>query len=176
MAAGRLSETLVVVGQCRRETEMTSNAKTVVWATDGSKAAESALAAVRRFLPEIRVIAVHCDQRVSGRGGVYSLFADEDDLRAFIEAKVEELKDEGLDIVLVVRSGHASPADAVSAVASRRDADCIVCGTRGCGALRGAFLGRVAQRLLQIAPCPVIAVPLRVGATIDRYREEAVGA
>jgi nucleotide-binding universal stress UspA family protein len=64
----------------------------------------------------------------------------------------------------VIRTGYTSPADAVAAVAAETNADAIVCGTRGHSALTGAILGSVAQRLLHVAPCAVIAVPDRVGA------------
>jgi hypothetical protein len=53
----------------------------VIWATDGSAGAEAALSAARRLLPDSRVVAVHCDQRMPGRGGGYPVLADEEDLR-----------------------------------------------------------------------------------------------
>lgn len=153
---------------------MTSNEKTVVWATDGSAGAEAAFNVARRLLPDSHVIAVHCDQRMVGRAGGYSVLADEDDLRADLETKVEALRHDGLDIELVVRSGHDSPADAIAAVAAERGADSIICGTRGHGALSGALLGSVAQRLLHVAPCAVVAIPDRVGAAV-KPAPEAIG-
>jgi nucleotide-binding universal stress UspA family protein len=46
----------------------------------------------------------------------------------------------------------------VAAEAVERRATLIVCGTRGLGALPGVFLGSFTQRLLHLAPCPVLAV------------------
>jgi nucleotide-binding universal stress UspA family protein len=46
-------------------------------------------------------------------------------------------------------------------VAQTHDADAIVVGTRGHTALTGLLVGSVPQRLLHIAPCPVITVPIR---------------
>ena len=39
-------------------------------------------------------------------------------------------------------------------------ADVIVVGTRGHGRRSGMLLGSVTQRLLHVAPCPVVAVPV----------------
>lgn len=44
-------------------------------------------------------------------------------------------------------------------LAKSESADVIVVGTRGHTALVGLLLGSVTQRLLLIAPCPVLAVP-----------------
>jgi nucleotide-binding universal stress UspA family protein len=149
----------------------TTTDRVVVWATDGSAGAEAALNAARRLLPESHFVAVHCDQRIAGRGGGYPVLADEEELRVALEGKVTELREQGLAIALVIRTGHTSPADAVAAVAAEQNADAVVCGTRGHGALTGAVLGSVAQRLLHVAPCAVIAVPDRVGAATKPARD-----
>ena len=144
---------------------MTHTTPTVVWATDGSVEAEAALEAARALLPEhVAFVAVHVDQHIVGRGGGYSVLADEPDVRAALEARIAELRETGLEIELVVRTGHTSPADAIAAIAAEHDATCIVCGTRGLGVVGGALLGSVAQRLLHLAPCAVLTVPNRVAA------------
>ena len=47
----------------------------------------------------------------------------------------------------------------IGAAAANEEADVIVTGSRGHTALAGVFLGSVAQRLLHVAPCPVLVVP-----------------
>jgi len=42
--------------------------------------------------------------------------------------------------------------------------DLVVVGTRGHGRVAGMLLGSVTQSLLQVAPCPVVAVPPHVTA------------
>jgi nucleotide-binding universal stress UspA family protein len=57
--------------------------------------------------------------------------------------------------------GHTvtSPAQAIADVAREVGADAIVIGTRGHSPVVGLLAGSVTQRLLEIAPCPVVAVP-----------------
>lgn len=50
------------------------------------------------------------------------------------------------------------PAEALIREAERRGADLLACGTRGHGELAALLLGSVAHELLQLAPCPVLAV------------------
>ena len=134
--------------------------RTIVWATDGSPGADAALEEACRFaaVSGAHIVAVHCDQRLRGRAGGWSAFADEEDLLLVIHRQVEQLAEEGVDIELMMRHSHQEAADAVAALAAELDADVIVCGTRGRTALAGAFLGSFTQRLLHIAPCPVLAV------------------
>jgi nucleotide-binding universal stress UspA family protein len=51
------------------------------------------------------------------------------------------------------------PAQSIANLATEVGADMIVVGTRGHSPVGGVFAGSVAQRLLQVAPCPVLAVP-----------------
>jgi len=152
---------------------------TIIWATDGSVGAGAALgeALALASLTRGHIIAVHCDQRLSGRAAGWPVVADEDDQRSKIIRKVEGLADDGVDIELVMRRSHHEAADVVAAAAAELGGDIIVCGTRGHGALAAAFLGSFTQRLLHIAPCPVLAVPEL--HTVERTTEPdkiAVGA
>jgi nucleotide-binding universal stress UspA family protein len=141
--------------------------QTVIWATDGSEAADVALTeALHLTEPTGKLVAVHCDQRITGgRAGGMSFLADEQDLRAKIKAQVEQVRAEGRNAELVVRSTHAAPAQVIAALAEELHADAIVCGTRGLGAFSGALLGSVAQRLPHVAPCTVVTVPERTRNT-----------
>jgi nucleotide-binding universal stress UspA family protein len=51
------------------------------------------------------------------------------------------------------------PAHVIADIAKNNGSDLIVLGTRGHSAVAGLLLGSVTQRLLHIAPCPVLAVP-----------------
>ena len=132
----------------------------VIWATDGSDHAEAALReALRLTSPRGRIIAVHCDQRMTGRAAPSPVIADEEDVLAAVRNRVQLLASDGVPIELVVRQSHSEPADVVAAVAEELQADIIVCGTRGHGALAGAVVRSFSHRILHVAPCPVVVVP-----------------
>ena len=149
--------------------------RTLIWATDGSAGAEAALVEARRLaeLSGGHIVAVHIDQRLAGRFGGWSTLADEEDRSIAVKAKVEELKGEGVDIEYVVRHGRQFPADLLAAFAAELDADLIVCGSRGHGAIAGVLLGSFTQHLLHVAPCPVLVVPERAARDRSTAPERA---
>ena len=49
-------------------------------------------------------------------------------------------------------------ADAISAYAEKVQADLIVMGTRGLTGLKHVLLGSVAERMVRMAPCPVLTL------------------
>jgi nucleotide-binding universal stress UspA family protein len=135
--------------------------KHIIWATDGSKSADRALPFVKSVAQDGgTVVVLHCDEFLVGRGGGQPVIADEEDVKAKIERQARELKDDGLDVSLnVVGATAGSVAQKIAAAASQGGADLIVVGTRGHTVLGGLLLGGVTQRLLHIAPCPVLTIP-----------------
>jgi nucleotide-binding universal stress UspA family protein len=148
---------------------------TIIWATDGSEGANASLADAIG-LAEVagaHLIAAHCDQRLRGRAADWPTFADEDDIAERIREQVAELERNGVDIELVVRHSHHEAADVVADLARMRNADLIVCGTRGRGAIGYFFLGSFTHRLLHISPCAVLAVPGHATARAAAGHEHA---
>jgi nucleotide-binding universal stress UspA family protein len=150
--------------------------ETIMWATDGSEGGDLALEEAMRLagLNDGRIIAVHCDQRLNARAMAWPALPDEDDRRVKIGRQVAALRDHGIDIDIDMRKSHREAADVVAAAAAAPGADVIVCGTRGLGALSGAFLGSFTSRLLHIAPCPVLGVGPR--SALHAVTEPTAGA
>lgn len=139
--------------------------KTIIWATDGSEDADRALATALDLASDsgAKLLVVHADERLGGRAGGVPLMADEDELEVVLRSKVHGLVEAGVDATFrVVRGTNRGPADLVADAAKDAGADLIVVGTRGHGRVAGMLLGSVTQRLLHVAPCPVVAVPPHV--------------
>jgi nucleotide-binding universal stress UspA family protein len=144
---------------------------TIIWASDGSAAADLALSYAKSLAdePDRRLIAVHCKELLVGRVGGVPLLANEPDVEEKIRAQVDAALLEGIDASFhLVTAAAPSAAHAIAEVARELAADAIVVGTRGHTPMAGLLLGSVTQRLLHIAPCPVVAVPAR---KTERTRE-----
>jgi len=150
--------------------------ETVIWATDGSEGADIALKEALQLteLTGGRLVAAHCDQRLNGRAMAWPALPDEEDRRIKIRRQVDELRATGVEVDLVLRRSHHDAADVIAEIAAELDADVIVCGSRGLGAFSAAFVGSVGQRLLHVAPCPVLVV--REPARVPSAQKETVGA
>jgi nucleotide-binding universal stress UspA family protein len=145
--------------------------KKVVWATDGSPAADEALAVARQLAADGggELVAVHCvELTLPGKAvGLYPIHADEETLRAKIEQQVAEVSSAGLPATLqTTRASVGKAAQAIAEIAREQHGDVIVVGTRGHTAMGGLVLGSVTQRLLHIGGFPVLAVPAN-GARAD---------
>jgi nucleotide-binding universal stress UspA family protein len=138
--------------------------KKVIWATDGSQAADEALPMAKKLAAQGggQLIVAHCEElTLPGKGGgSLPVHANEDDLKAKIKRQVAELSGNGTPASLhlsTTRVGGA--AHAIADTAADNGADVIVVGTRGHTPLGGLLVGSVTQRLLHVAPCPVVVVP-----------------
>ena len=77
-----------------------------------------------------------------------------------VRSVVSDVTESGIRAVLrVVNFPGMQPAHSVADLANEVGADLIVVGTRGHSPTVGVLAGSVAQRLLQVASCPVLAVP-----------------
>lgn len=134
---------------------------TVIWATDGSSGAEDALPEARRLavMGDGKIVVVHCDQHLNGRPGGWSGKSLEHDVEELIRQQADSLREEGLEVEVIVRHSHQDAAETVATVAREVHADVVVCGTRGRTPAASALLGSFTQRLLHVAPCAVLAVP-----------------
>jgi nucleotide-binding universal stress UspA family protein len=137
----------------------------IIWATDGSDAADAALPQVRDLASTngTAVVVLHCEETFVGpRAYGLDVNVDESDLQEKIKKQAAQLENDGFDVKMEFVAGRSGiAAHAIADAAENDGADLIVVGTRGHTAIGGLLLGSVTQRLLQVAPCPVLAVPAR---------------
>lgn len=136
--------------------------ETVVWASDGSEAAERSLPVAKGIARSSggRMLVVYVKEIGFGSAAaaVADLHADEGE--AAVRRSVEALKQDGIAAEFVTGNVMGGGiAQVVADFARDVDADLIITGTRGRNPLIGLLIGGVTSRLLQIAPCPVLTVP-----------------
>jgi nucleotide-binding universal stress UspA family protein len=142
--------------------------KRVLVATDFGPAADSALrygrALARGFGAELHVLHVTENifaHAMDGYGYTAIPPQVQQDLERAGRRQTEALLDEEdrrdlRGIATTVTSN--SPADAIVAYARENGIGLIVLGTHGRGAIAHLFMGSVAERVVRIAPCPVLTV------------------
>jgi nucleotide-binding universal stress UspA family protein len=135
--------------------------KTIVWATDGSELADSALGFVRELAQQggARIVAVHANELMRGRSSGYPVLADEPELEEKIGKQIEDLRSVGLAATFEVRSDSKGVATLIAQAAEDVDADLIVVATHGAGGFTAALMGSVARALCHTAKTPVLVVP-----------------
>jgi nucleotide-binding universal stress UspA family protein len=143
--------------------------KRILWATDGSEGADLALPLVRELAIEhgAQVVVFHGDIRMVGAHSFgLPAHADEGALKDKIRRQAGELRTSGLEVSvdIVPANTISGAAHDIADAAKRTDADVIVIGSRGHTPIRGLVVGSVTQRLLHLASCPVLVVPVAVEA------------
>jgi len=140
--------------------------RSIVWATDGSEHADRAL----RYVTDLAqagqgtsITIVHIAETGHGAGAAFlpRHGAERHQIVRQLEEIADGLREKGLSVSVEVRDKPgARPAHEIADIARKNGADLIVAGTRGLSAIGGIALGSVTHRLLHIAPCPVLVVPL----------------
>ena len=137
--------------------------KKIMWATDGSENADHALAVAKSLASKeaATLTIVHVVEKIATSGdAALGWYANEELVEAKVDKIASELSKEGLHTsVKMVTHVGPQPAHEIAELARETEADLIVVGTRGHGAIPGILLGSVTQRLLHFAPCPVLVVP-----------------
>jgi universal stress protein A len=154
--------------QIRSNKEITMTIKTILVATDFSDDANAALETAvdfaKSFGAKLELLhAYHVDVPAvyGGFGGDFVMPQDIlEPIRQAANASMEKLvKDVSAKKVEV--DGRAVMEHAVQAIlehADRLSADLIVTGTRGLTGLKHVLIGSTAERIVRLAPCPVLTV------------------
>ena len=141
----------------------------ILVATDFGEAADAALTYAqelgRTFGATLHLLYVTDNMYTRNLGGeayVGALPADlqrtvDEAARKRLDAMTIDSRRNGVDAVAVVRTS-ASPALDITQYAQEQNVDLIVMGTHGRGALAHVFMGNVAERVVRLAPCPVLTV------------------
>jgi nucleotide-binding universal stress UspA family protein len=79
--------------------------------------------------------------------------------RQAIDEAVEAARAAGIESAGEIFEGH--PADEIVSLADNRNADLVIVGSRGHGALAGALLGSVSREIVQHASVPVLVAKQR---------------
>ncbi|HET9016518.1 MAG TPA: universal stress protein [Thermomicrobiaceae bacterium] len=152
--------------------EITPPFRTVLVPLDGSALAEAALpqarALARLFAAELHLVRVAETARLFMAPGMDAglLATDltqqlvdelEREARDYLEPVAARTRADGLTVVSAVVDGI--PVEALLAYASTHAVDLIVLATHGRGGFNRLVLGSVAERLLRLAPTPVLMVP-----------------
>jgi len=142
------------------------NVQTVLLATDFSECAGFALAWARRIagLHEARLVVHHALAPPQGAPAFPELVPYPPELheqyRKAAQDRLEEAaaaaRQDGLEASIDLQVGPAVAT--ILAAAEQHEADLIVTGTRGLSGLKHVLLGSTAERLVQHAPVPVLAV------------------
>lgn len=137
--------------------------KSIVWANDGSESAAKALPLVRELAREggATVTIVHVVERVEGIGGIGPpRRVDEGEVQERLREVAAEFVEQGITASVEIRGDVGTrPAHELVTIAKAIGADLIVTGTRGRNPITGLLVGSVTNRVLHLAPCPVLVVP-----------------
>jgi len=137
--------------------------KTIVYATDGSAASETAGETVKDYLqawPEAKVIVLYVTAK---ENYAYDLIPDvvnqhEAEVTKEIKQKIEKQYDKWHDrFEFAHRTGHPSPT--ICSFADEKDANLIIIGSHGRGVIDRALLGSVTHSVLNRTKIPVLVVP-----------------
>lgn len=135
----------------------------ILLATDGSenagRAAENAGRLARELSSHLIVVYISSSPPSQSRMAkanfnIHSIL--EEDAGTAIKSSLEYFEELGLEYTLRVAIGD--PAAEIIETSEKEKADLLIIGSRGLGALRGAVIGSVSQKVAHHVKCPVMIV------------------
>jgi nucleotide-binding universal stress UspA family protein len=87
--------------------------------------------------------------------------------RQELEARLQRVRDAGLEGEM--RLAHGMPAQEIIATAAETGADLIIMGTHGRTGVQHLFIGSVAEKVVRMAPCPVLVTRRPPAATPSEH-------
>lgn len=102
-------------------------------------------------------------------GGVTSIYDMHPDIDEKAKAEMQKLVDEteGPGVEAAYHAASGRPASEIITFAQDHDSDLIVMATHGRSGLEHVFLGSVAEKVIQRAPCPVFTVRTLTPAPVE---------
>jgi len=137
---------------------------TILLATDGSgnalRATETAIE-LATGLSVSKMLVVHVVSRAPSesqlvRAGLNVHALLEEEARPVIRPSLDLLDEAKIPYSLQVSLGD--PAAVILGLMEKEPVEMLVIGSRGLGALSGLVMGSVSQKLVRLAPCPVLIV------------------
>jgi nucleotide-binding universal stress UspA family protein len=144
------------------------NIQRILWPTDFSDQSKRALPLVnglaRRFGAHVQVVHVLPDpppMAATPGHGAAGMTGYLDSMNEHAQERLDELLDTGIaddvDATALVRPG--SPAHQIAEVAETEGIDLIILATHGATGFKRLVVGSVAEKVVRLAPCPVLSVP-----------------
>jgi nucleotide-binding universal stress UspA family protein len=130
--------------------------KTVLHPTDFSEVSDTAFRLACGLASDHRgrLVILHVIPPPQSHGEVVA--RQDDGYHADIWRMLERMRPEEAALAVERRLEDGDPAETVLRVAGEEKADVIVLGTHGRGALGKLLLGSVADKVVRLAPCPVL--------------------
>jgi len=134
---------------------------TILVASDGSDSADDLLAVAWSLATQDRskVVVAHVNELMVMRGGAQPVHVDEHLLQRKVRRQVDALKAAGLDAEIHMQSTVGKTAKSIAEMARECHADLIVAGASRHGPLADFVFGTAGQRMIRLAPCPVLVIP-----------------
>jgi nucleotide-binding universal stress UspA family protein len=149
-------------------TDLTENAAHAFRHAVGIARCHRALIHILHVLPETETAVLNYVSTVMGEDRLADLELAhkaevQDEIRKrlheFAKAELADRPDD-VERIAGIEIHHGNPAAEILKAADRQNADLIVLGSHGKGALKYAFLGSVAEKVLRKSHRPVVVVPL----------------
>jgi nucleotide-binding universal stress UspA family protein len=132
--------------------------RTILVPTDFSAPADAALeiAATIAIHDHAQLLLLHVDPPPVSHGEVVDRRQPEYQQRLEDRIKSVRIPNKAIEVERMLAEGI--PAEKIAAIANSRGCDMIVMGTHGRTGIERIIMGSVAERVLRLATCPVLAV------------------